>query len=137
MDILEIKTSKNGLIWPTGYWKTLIDSIFRNGSRNNPLCTYCDFKKYLEGKVIVSSSRYFFPLTKTFSSNDDSILKAISVEKVKPGLEKVQLKQEHHIVPNFDSNIEFEYFGTIGNKTYESQSKRNRENLSNKFNQLN
>jgi len=134
MLILEIKTSKSNLIWPSGYWKTLIDSIFKNGSINNPV-SYLDLKQYLGDKVSFNSSRYYIELSRYSSNNDDSSLKAISIEKVTSGSEKLVLKQIDKIDPskNNFSEIDFDYFATIGNKKYELQTRKNREKLNNSY----
>ncbi len=44
---LEIKTSKKGRLWPTEYYKVLIDALTRGGAKHNPIEEYLELANVL------------------------------------------------------------------------------------------
>lgn len=138
MYCVDIKTSKKGRAWPSQYWKTLFDSIFKAGSKNNPLKKYLSLSDKFNNKYILDiKSRHHLNIDRSCKKHDDSEIYFIRIEKVNEKKDSVFIKKITKI--NTDDNwreIEFPSFGTIGNKKYEKQIKQNRTELEKKYGDL-
>ncbi len=126
MPMILIRTSKRGLIWPTEYWKTLIDSLFRKGAKKDPRVMYPDLAGRLAQLVEERDGR-FFPRPHTrFSELDDPALDTIIVTRASRSSATVQF--EGIPVPRTEDQLEIRvpYFGTIGDRKAEQQTVENR-----------
>ncbi len=130
---VRVATSKRGQLWPTEYWKTLIDAIVRGGAKHDPRSKYPDLSLALSDMVEERNGRFFPRRGRATSTLDDTAIHLIVVSRVGPGREAVSVCFAD--LPHVDSwsVVRVPYFGTIGNSKYEAQSARNREALSSVF----
>jgi len=126
---LEIRTSKSGRLWPTEHYKGLIDALAQKGAKHDPAIRHPDLAKSLEDLVEERAGRFYPASRSTLALYDDSALAVVIVRRVEPGAEEILLG--HVSLPQTVrwESFEFDYFGTIGNRKYEAQSKRNRQVL--------
>ena len=126
---ISIGTSKNGVLWPTDYWKDLVDSLARKGAKNDPRAKYVDLAEVLEGLIEVRDGRYFPKRGSALCDLDDTEVRVMRVARVARGSEAVVVMPAS--LPGTDSweACIFPFFGTIGNSKYEAQSKLNRADL--------
>ncbi len=126
---LEIRTSKQGRLWPTGYYKGLIDTLTRGGAKDNPLDRYPELASVLVPLVHERGSR-FYPARQTLLSRlDDTALGVIVVRRVQGGDEAVSLGPVSMPRTIGWRAIKCDFFGTIGDSKSEAQSKKNRRTL--------
>ena len=127
MICLKIQTSKSGRLWPTEYYKTLVDALSEGGSSNNPQEKYPDLRSAITNKIVERMRRYFLAIDSPLADYDDVALRVISIKRVKQGDELIQIS--HVNLPNTSGwdIVPVKYFGTIGNSKYEAQSNKNRE----------
>jgi len=130
---LHISTSMRRRLWPTEYWKPVVDAVTRGGAKRDPRLKCPDLRAVLDDLIEVRDGRYWPKHNSPFSVADDAALKMLIIQRVKPGSESVRFAT--CAVPDLSSweQIGFPYFGTIGNSKYEAQTKRNREKLANSF----
>jgi hypothetical protein len=122
---VEIRTSKSGRLWPTGYWKTLFDSLACKGSKNDPRIANRDLTEFLEPQTQPRTGRYFLHLCSPLAEHDDSTVQFISVFRVPAGTESITVGRVLLDWDAWSPPIDVPYFGTIGNSKYEAQSKLN------------
>ncbi len=130
---IKISTSKRNRLWPAGHWKVFVDAVTRGGAKHDPRLEYPDLRTALDDLMEARNGRYWPKPGSPFSGADDSALKMLIVHRVKPGSESVRFVT--CAVPDLSlwKQVEFPYFGTIGNSKYEAQTKRNREKLASSF----
>lgn len=126
---LQIVTTRSKCLWPSEHWKSLIDALFMNGSKNDPRSKYRDLLNLYD--LVQDRSGRFFPADNLISSKcDDTQLRLIHVNRVSG--------QSGHVAicntptpPDTDSwfVVEVPYFGTIGDRKSEQQIKHNRNTL--------
>lgn len=123
---ITIATSKPGRIWPTGYWKSLIDSFCRGGTKINPHLRYPAFSRYISPLVYEAKQRFVPTKQSQLVGEDDTAISSIRVIRVKPGADSLIFHSP--AVPDSAGwpLFEFPYFGTIGSSKYEQQIKENR-----------
>jgi hypothetical protein len=123
---LKIVTTRTGILWPTEYWKCLIDALFMKGSNADPRTRYPDLVNLNE--LVQERSGRFFPVGALISSTcDDTQLRFIQVERATGQFGYVAIC-ESPVLPDTDSwfNIDVPYFGTIGDRRSEQQIQDNR-----------
>lgn len=123
-----VKTSKSNALWPTEYWKTLFDSVFIHGSKNNPYEKHPDLQGFLSEKIH-HDDRYYLQLDSDLQNQDDSKLKFINIVRVSPGKETILITTFNEINTDDWHVIKFPYFGTIGDSKYELQTKKNGQEI--------
>jgi len=121
----EIWTSKSGRLWPTEYWKTLIDALSSGGSKYDPRLKYPDLARQLDAIVEVRGARYYPRAGTVLAIHDDTALRLVLVHRVETGDEGIVFGRA--ALPNTGCwvSISFPFFGTIGDTRYEVQSKLN------------
>ncbi len=122
-------TSRGGVLWPTGHWKELVDSLARGGLKKDPRVEYPDLAKALGSLIEVRGGRYCPRLGTALCELDDTDVRVIRVRRVRPGFESVAVGLTELPDTASWSAHEFTYFGTIGNSKYEAQSKLNQAEL--------
>lgn len=129
MYCLEINTSKKGRLWPTEYYKIVIDALTRGGAKHSPFDRYPDLSDALDGLVIEREGRYYPQEESPLFNLDDVALSALIIRRVNVGQESICVSAKTN--PSTESWHQFclDYFGTIGDGKAEKQSKRNREIL--------
>lgn len=130
---IEIRTSKRGRLWPTEYWKTLIDALCDNGAKHDPRLKNPDLLLQLDAMVEMRGARYCAKGGTVLATHDDTALRLILVHRAPPGGERITLG--HATMPATEGwvPISFPFFGTIGNAKYEAQSKLNRDAIAAHF----
>ena len=123
---LSIETSKSGRIWPTGYWKPLIDSLCRSGARKDPRAIYRDLSFHLKPLICEREGRFYPTSASPLVPSDDTAISFIQVALVRPGDEAIRFPPPKIPDASLWPSFEFPYFGTIGNSKYEEQTKQNR-----------
>lgn len=129
MIAVELCTSKSGVLWPSEYYKELIDSLSRGGSKNDPREKYVDLQSVLGKHIEKRTGRYFSTTGSALSKGDDCRLAVFSVRRVPEGQEQLRIGRAQLPDTKQWRRFEFEYFGTIGSSKYEAQSRLNRELL--------
>jgi hypothetical protein len=128
-------TSKSGVLWPTGYWKDLVDSLAQRGARNDPRVKYPDLADALESLIEARNGRYYPRPGTALSGLDDAGVRMIRVRRAPRGSESVQVSHANRPDTTGWEMNEFPYFGTIGNSKYEAQSKANQLDLAKSISQ--
>jgi hypothetical protein len=98
---LKISTSKRGRLWPTEYWKPLVDAVTRGGAKHDPRLKCPDLRAALDDLMEVGDGRYWPRAGSPFSGTDDVALRLLAVCRVKPGSESVRF--ESCELPDFSS----------------------------------
>jgi hypothetical protein len=124
---VEIWTSKSGRLWPTEYWKSLIDALGSGGAKYDPRLKYPELARQLDAMVEVRSARYYPKAGTVLAIHEDTALRLMLVHRAETGDEGVVLGRAG--LPNTECwvSISFPFFGTIGDTRYEVQSKLNRD----------
>jgi len=131
---LKICTSKTGLLWPIGYWKTLIDSLTCRGAQNDPREKYEDLANALRPLIEERDGR-FFPVSGIATDQvDDSAIGMIEICRTEQGCESIRagfatppLSDRWHT--DLWRQVRFAYFGTISRAVVEAQTRENRTRL--------
>lgn len=126
---LEIKTSKKGHLWPTGYYKVLIDALTRGGAKHNPIEKYPELANVLKDYVCERGGRFYPRDNSPLTRLDDVALDAIIIHRVEHDKEGILIGSVENIRTDTWHEFTFDYFGTIGNSKAETQSKLNRQVL--------
>jgi hypothetical protein len=87
---LKISTSKRGRLWPTEYWKPVVDVVTRGGAKRDPRPKCPDLRAAVDELMEVRDGRYWPKLGSPFSGTDDAGLKMLIVRRVEPGSESVR-----------------------------------------------
>lgn len=127
---VEIATSKRGQLWPSQYWKGLVDAIARRkGSKKDPRLLYPDLSEVVDKLIDFREARYFPKSDGPLANHDDAAVSVITVRRVSTGKETVRIG--HSRLPKciLGLRFEFPYFGTIGHSKYELQTKLNRQRI--------
>ncbi len=126
---VQIRTSKSGPLWPTGYYKCLFDSLCRGGAKHDPRQMYGDLASSIE-QLIKEQNGRFVPRPGTLLCNhDDTEVRVIRINRVDRGEELVELVPANQSNTTLCKRFEFPFLGTIGDSKYEAQTKLNREVL--------
>ena len=128
---LEIQTSKQGRLWPTGYYKTLVDALAKGGARKNSQIIYPDLTKTIGEQIVERMGRYYLAIDTPLAQCDDVAVRVISILRVEQGNESIRIGHVNLPVTDGWEKVSVEYFGTIGNSKYEAQSKKNRALITN------
>lgn len=118
-------------MWPGEYWKILIDSLTCRGSRNDPRIKYKDLADVLRPLIEERDGR-FFPVSGTaIDQMDDSAIGMIEICRVEQGFESINSGCASGDQWPTDRWRQFRcpYFGTIGGRTSEAQTRENRNRL--------
>lgn len=135
---IEIRTSrqKNLRLWPSEYWKALIDALTVKGSKNDPRIKYRDLTKYLNDVVEVHYGRFYVRLQSQVEYIDDVSLWTTTVRRVNSGEESLIIRQDKLLQTGSWHSIMVDYFGTIGDNKAEAQTKLNKKLVSQKYGKL-
>jgi len=124
---IEIHTSKNGRLWPTEYWKTLIDSMAREGAKHDPIMRYPDLAESVEPFVELREGRHVPTSGSPLAKKDDVAISVIHVSRVPHGSEHISFGEVSLPDTSEWDSLPFPFFGTIGSSEYEAQTKENRD----------
>ncbi len=126
---IEIRTSKQGQLWPTEYYKGLIDALTRGGTRHDPIDKCPDLAGALVDLVYERGGRFYPAQLILLSQFDDVELDAIVARRVGDGNEAVRIGSV--TMPQTDKRLKFtcDFFDTNGDSKAEAQSKKNRRML--------
>lgn len=126
---LILRTSKRGVLWPTCWYKDLVDSLTRKGARNDPRVKCPDMSAALEPLIQPRGGRYVPRTESPLSPHDDTSIRVIRVQRVPRGGESIAIRDA--TMPDTTGWLKHgvPFFGTIGNSLYEAQTKLNREAL--------
>jgi|SoiMethySBSTD1v2_1073268.scaffolds.fasta_scaffold178504_4 hypothetical protein len=131
-----IATSKQGLLWPTEHWKTLIDSLCRGGAKHNPIHRYPLLAQCLAPLVCEHGGRFLPTAASRLAASDDTAITSLKIVRVKDGEDSMGF----HIpeLPDVEgwSCLDVTYFGTIGSRVQEAQTKSNVAALRARANEL-
>ena len=124
-----IATSKRGLLWPTEHWKVLIDSLCRGGAKHNPLSRYPSLGECLAPLVRKDRGRFVPTVASGLATHDDTVITSLQIVRVKDADDSVRFHDP--VLPHVDGwvCVEVPFFGTIGSRTQEAQSKENRATI--------
>ena len=126
---IEIKTSKKGRLWPTGYYKVLIDALTRGGAKHNPIEKYPELANVLKDYVCERGGRFYPTDNSPLSRLDDVALDAIIIHRVEQDEEGILIGPVKNLQTDAWHKFTFDFFGTIGSSKAETQSKQNRQSL--------
>jgi hypothetical protein len=120
-----IATSKRGLLWPTEYWKALIDSLCRGGAKHSPIDRYPLLASCLAPLVREHGGRFVPTAASSLATHDDTVITSLEIVRVKDGDDSVCFHEP--VVPHIDgwACVEVPFFGTIGSRIQEAQTKAN------------
>ena len=128
---LEIATSRHGRLWPSEHWKCLIDSLFAKGSKDDPRLKYRDLPNL--NHLVEEREGRFCPMSDLISSRfDDPHLQFVIIRRAPVGSVSAF---ETTTLPNSSNwpGIAVPWFGTIGDRKAEQQTRRNRQLISDQW----
>lgn len=122
---LTIATSKRGLLWPTEHWKTFIDSLCRGGAKHNPIHRYPPLAECLAALVREHDGRFVPMAASSLAANDDAAITSLKIMRVRDGEDLVRFHVP--VLPDIEGwfRVDVPFFGTIGNRVQEAQTKEN------------
>lgn len=120
-----IATSKRGSLWPTEHWKALIDSLCRGGAKHSPVDRYPLLALCLAPLVREHDGRFVPTVASRLATHDDTVITSLEIVRVEGGDDSVCFHEPE--MPFIDgwACVEVPFFGTIGSRIQEAQTKAN------------